>query len=236
MSKILEATDLAAGYGQISVLHGLNLYVDEGEIVVILGANGAGKTTTLRALSGMIPSQGSVLLAGKQIGRARPDTRAKLGLGHIPEGRGTFRFLSVEDNLRLGAHLCHRKAVRNSMELWFGMFPRLGERRKQAAGSLSGGEQQMLAVARALMAQPRMLLLDEPSMGLAPMVSADLFKEIRRINGELGTSMLIVEQNANLSLKIANRGYVLESGDIVSAGPAAQLLDDDSIRRAYLGG
>ncbi|WP_433385205.1 ABC transporter ATP-binding protein [Actinoplanes sp. CA-142083] len=232
---MLEATGLSAGYGPISVLENLEIHVDEGEIVVVLGANGAGKTTTLRALSGLIGSKGRVRFGGADISRSKPDARAKLGLGHIPEGRGTFPFLSVEDNLRIGGHLLKGRRERHAFETWFELFPILAERRKQAAGSLSGGEQQMLAVARALMNRPRMLLLDEPSMGLAPMVTASLFQKIEAINKQFGTSMLIVEQNANLSLKIANRGYVLESGRVVLHGKAADLLDDDGIRRAYLG-
>ncbi|WP_363334478.1 ABC transporter ATP-binding protein [Dactylosporangium sp. NPDC051485] len=229
---MLEAIGLSAGYGPNPVLDGLDLRVEEGEIVVVLGANGAGKTTTLRALSGMIGGKGKVMLAGNDISRSRPDVRAKLGLGHIPEGRGTFPFLSVEDNLRLGGHVVKD---RHAFDVWFELFPILAERRKQAAGSLSGGEQQMLAVARALMARPKMLLLDEPSMGLAPMVTAALFGQIEHINKQFGTSMLIVEQNANLSLKIASRGYVLESGSVVLSGRADELLDNDGIRRAYLG-
>ncbi|HEX5206075.1 MAG TPA: ABC transporter ATP-binding protein [Actinoplanes sp.] len=231
---MLEATGLTAGYGPISVLEDLEIHVDEGEIVVVLGANGAGKTTTLRALSGLIGSKGRVRFGGVDISRSKPDARAKMGLGHIPEGRGTFPFLSVEDNLRMGGHLLKGRE-RHAFDTWFELFPILAERRKQAAGSLSGGEQQMLAVARALMNRPKMLLLDEPSMGLAPMVTASLFQKIEAINQQFGTSMLIVEQNANLSLKIATRGYVLESGRVVLHGKAADLLDDDGIRRAYLG-
>jgi branched-chain amino acid transport system ATP-binding protein len=235
MTAILEATGLNAGYGPIPVLEEMDLHVDEGEIVVVLGANGAGKTTTLRALSGMISSQGSVKLAGKEINKGRPDARAKLGLGHIPEGRGTFPFLSVEDNLRLGAYRLKGRATNQAMDVWFEQFPVLSDRRRQSAGSLSGGEQQMLAVARALMGRPKMLLLDEPSMGLAPKVTTALFAQIQEINKTFGTSMLIVEQNANLSLRIAQRGYVLESGRVVLQGPSDELLHHDGIRRAYLG-
>ncbi|SEE58322.1 ABC transporter ATP-binding protein [Jiangella alba] len=235
MTAVLDVTGLTAGYGPHQVLHGLDLHVDAAEIVVVLGANGAGKTTTLRALSGMIPSKGTVRLRGGEVGGRTSDARARLGLGHVVEGRGTFNHLSVEDNLALGAHLCRGDTGRTQIERWFEIFPQLAPRRKQHAGSLSGGEQQMLAVARAMISQPAMLLLDEPSMGLAPMVTAELFDQIARVREDSGTAMLIVEQNANIALPVADRAYVLESGRFVSQGSASALLDDDSVRRAYLG-
>ncbi|WP_055482181.1 ABC transporter ATP-binding protein [Sphaerimonospora mesophila] len=235
MSALLAVRGLTAGYGSLIVLRDLDFHVDPGEVVVILGANGAGKTTTLRALSGEISGEGTIEFDGRRVDGSRTDQRARLGIGHVPEGRGTFVDLTVEENLRIGAY--HRPAaqVRSAMDRAFGLFPTLGERRAQLAGSMSGGEQQMLAVARALMGDPKLLLLDEPSMGLAPMVTAELFRTLAETNERTGTAMLIVEQNAQIALSIADRAYVLGHGQIVSAGTAAEIRADDSIRRAYLG-
>ncbi|MER5626766.1 ABC transporter ATP-binding protein [Streptosporangium sp. NPDC002544] len=235
MTAALAVTGLTAGYGSLIVLRDLTFHVEPGEIVVILGANGAGKTTTLRALSGEIPAEGAIELADRQVGGLRADQRARLGIGHVPEGRGTFVDLTVEENLRLGAYHRPAREVPGAMERWFEVFPQLAERRGQLAGSMSGGEQQMLAVARALMGAPKLLLLDEPSMGLAPMLVAELFRSLAEMNRQTGTAMLLVEQNAELALSIADRAYVLEHGRIVSTGTAEELRGDDSIRRAYLG-
>ncbi|MET8053438.1 ABC transporter ATP-binding protein [Streptosporangium sp. NPDC005286] len=235
MTAALAVTGLTAGYGSLIVLRDLTFHVEPGEIVVILGANGAGKTTTLRALSGEIPAEGTIELADRQVGGLRADQRARLGIGHVPEGRGTFVDLTVEENLRLGAYHRPAREVPGAMERWFEVFPQLAERRGQLAGSMSGGEQQMLAVARALMGAPKLLLLDEPSMGLAPMLVAELFRSLAEMNRQTGTAMLLVEQNAELALSVADRAYVLEHGRIVSTGTAEELRGDDSIRRAYLG-
>jgi branched-chain amino acid transport system ATP-binding protein len=235
MSPVLEVQSLKAGYGQIQVLHGLDFSVDEGEVVVILGANGAGKTTTLRAVSGMIPPSGTVKLRGKEVGGKKTADFVKLGVAHVPQGRGTFPELTVEDNLRVGAYSRRDREVDADMKKWFEVYPVLHDRRDQRAGSLSGGEQQMLAVSRALMSRPTLLLLDEPSLGLAPIIVSDLFDRFAVINKETGTTMLVVEQNAQLALGIANRGYVLESGTIAISGDAKSLMNDDDVRKAYLG-
>jgi branched-chain amino acid transport system ATP-binding protein len=232
---LLEVSDLRGGYGPIQVLHGFDFIVNEGEVVVILGANGAGKTTTLRALSGMIDTHGSIQFGGRQLIGKKPADIVRLGIAHVPQGRGTLPELSVEDNLLVGAYIRKDKEVRADVERWYDVYPVLRDRRTQRAGSLSGGEQQMLAVARALMSRPKLLLLDEPSLGLAPMIVQDLFARFHRINEETGTTMLVVEQNAQLALSIANRGYVLESGHISLQGSADELLHDDAIRKAYLG-
>jgi len=233
--KLLEVKDLRGGYGPIQVLHGLDFHVDKGEVVVILGANGAGKTTTLRALSGMIETSGSIELEGEQILGAKKADIVRKGVAHVPQGRGTLPELSVEDNLLVGAYVRKDKEVQADMEKWFEVYPVLHERRHQRAGSLSGGEQQMLAVSRALMSRPELLLLDEPSLGLAPIIVADLFDRFSHINKDTGTTMLVVEQNAQLALSIADRGYVLESGQITVQGEASSLMHDDAIRKAYLG-
>jgi branched-chain amino acid transport system ATP-binding protein len=233
---LLEVADLAAGYGPVRVLHGISFTVQPAEVVVILGANGAGKTTTLRALSGMLRGvRGRIELLGAPLLGRRPESIARLGVAHVPQGRGTFRELSVEDNLRLGAYARRDQHVREDVDEWYSIFPRLGERRHQQAGSMSGGEQQMLAIARALMSRPVLLLLDEPSMGLAPLVTQELFERLGELNRSLGISMLVVEQNANLALQIARRGYVLETGRIITQGSAAELEGNDEVRRAYLG-
>jgi branched-chain amino acid transport system ATP-binding protein len=232
---LLTVSHLTGGYGPIQVLHGFDFTVNEGEVVVILGANGAGKTTTLRAISGMIDTRGSVLFAGDELVGKKPADIVRLGIAHVPQGRGTLPELTVEDNLLVGAYIRKDKEVRADMERWYDVYPVLRDRRTQRAGSLSGGEQQMLAVARALMSRPKLLLLDEPSLGLAPMIVQDLFSRFHRINEETGTTMLVVEQNAQLALSIATRGYVLESGHISIEGAADDLLHNDAIRKAYLG-
>lgn len=232
---VLDVKGLHAGYGQIRVLHGLDFSVADGEVVVVLGANGAGKTTTLRAVSGMVEATGSVKLRGEELVGKNPADIVRRGVAHVPQGRGTLPELSVEDNLRVGAYVRKDKEIDADMERWYEVYPVLHDRRTQRAGSLSGGEQQMLAVARALMSRPSLLLLDEPSLGLAPLIVQDLFSRFRQINEETGTTMLVVEQNAQLALGIADRGYVLESGTIAIEGPADQLMTDDAIRKAYLG-
>jgi branched-chain amino acid transport system ATP-binding protein len=232
---LLEATGLCAGYGQVQVLRDVDFTVDEGEMVVLLGANGAGKTTALRAVCQMIDTWGSVRFAGEELVGKRTERVVRRGIGHVPQGRGTFPELSVEENLEAGAYTRKdRTAVRTDIDRWFSMFPRLLERRTQQAGSLSGGEQQMLAVARALMSRPRLLLLDEPSLGLAPLVIQGLFRQFAELNRE-GVTMFVVEQNASLALGVAHRAYVLEAGQIVLSGAADELKSDDSVRRAYLG-
>lgn len=233
--SLLTVSDLRAGYGPVRVLHGLEFAVDESEVVVILGANGAGKTTTIRALCGMIETSGSVQLDGEELVGLDTADIVRRGIAHVPQGRGTFPELTVEENLNVGAFVRTDGEVRSDIDSWFETFPVLSERRRQLAGSLSGGEQQMLAVARALMSRPRLLFLDEPSLGLAPLIVAELFKRFAEINESRGTTMLIVEQNAQLALGIADRAYVLESGEIVNSGSADELRADDSIRKAYLG-
>jgi branched-chain amino acid transport system ATP-binding protein len=235
-TTMLQVTGLDAGYGPIQVLRGVELRVDEGEVVVLLGANGAGKTTTIRAICQMIDSKGSVNLCGTELVGMRPEQMAGLGIAHVPQGRGTFPELTVEENLQVGAYVrTDRAEIRNDIDRSYALFPRLGERRTQVAGNLSGGEQQMLAVARALMSRPRLLLLDEPSLGLAPLVIQSLFARFDELNEQEGVTMLVVEQNANLALDIADRAYVIESGRIVLSGSAAELRANDAVRRAYLG-
>ena len=234
--SMLRVEGLTAGYGPIAVLHGIDLEVAEGELVVILGANGAGKTTTLRAISGLISRQGTVEVQGQNVTKASPDSIVRAGVAQVPQGRGTFPELSVEDNLLAGAYVRHDHAsVQDDMNKWFEVFPRLAERRSQRAGSLSGGEQQMLAIARALMSQPKLLLCDEPSLGLAPLITQELFAVLERLNRDDGLSVLLVEQNVNLAMHIASRVYLLETGRIVASGSAAELSADDTIRKAYLG-
>ena len=236
MKKVLEIQNLKAGYGRISVLHGISLSVKEGSIAVLLGANGAGKTTTLRAISGLLKSEGNIFLDGNEVNGQSADRIARTGVAHAAEGRGTFTDLTVEENLRVGAFRRKDKAeIAVDLEKMYGLFPRLRERRGQKAGNLSGGEQQMLAVGRALMLRPRVMLLDEPSLGLAPVIINSLFETFSRVNQELGVSMLIVEQNANLALQIAHDANVLESGSITLSGPASEIASLDGIRAAYLG-
>ncbi|MFM7046235.1 MAG: ABC transporter ATP-binding protein [Ilumatobacteraceae bacterium] len=232
----LRISGLTAGYGQVTVLQGIDLEVAAGELVVMLGANGAGKTTTMRAISGLIAREGIVEFNGTSISRATPDQIVRAGVAQVPQGRGTFPELSVEDNLLAGAYTRRDGAgIRADVDKWFGVFPRLAERRTQRAGSLSGGEQQMLAIARALMSRPSLLLCDEPSLGLAPIVTQELFRVLGELNRAEGLSVLLVEQNANLAMSIASRVYLLETGRIVASGSAAELSADDSIRKAYLG-
>ncbi|MCA9315627.1 MAG: ABC transporter ATP-binding protein [Planctomycetes bacterium] len=235
MMLVVEGLDVA--YGRIQALHGLSIRVEEGEIVTLIGSNGAGKTTTLRALSGLHrPSRGSVRFEGKAIENASAEQIVRLGMAHAPEGRRIFTRLTVLENLEMGAYLVRdRSLVSQRLEQVFGLFPRLDERKAQSGGTLSGGEQQMLAIGRALMAGPRLLLLDEPSLGIAPLLVRQIFTEIARINREMGTTILLVEQNANLALKTAHRGYVLETGRIVLEDTAERLLVDPEVRKAYLG-
>ncbi|MEO8696906.1 MAG: ABC transporter ATP-binding protein [Acidimicrobiales bacterium] len=233
---LLEATGVRAQYGPVPVLHGIDFRIDEGEIVVILGANGAGKTTTIRAICGMVNTHGSIRLGSTELVGKRPEQVARLGVAHVPQGRGTFPELSVADNLAAGAYLRRDRAeIARDVARWFETFPVLGRRRDQVAGQLSGGEQQMLAIARALMSRPRLLLLDEPSLGLAPLVIRSLFERLSVLNRTDEITQLIVEQNANLALAIGHRGYVLETGEIMRSGTAVELRKDDAIRRAYLG-
>ena len=232
---ILEARDLHAAYGQVQVLHGISFVVDAGGITALLGANGAGKTTTLRAVCNMVRTEGQILLNGTRIdGRATEDI-VRQGVAHVPDGRGTFLELTVEENMRLGAYTRHDKNVEGDRERMFGYFPKLKERYRQQAGTLSGGEQQMLAIARALLLRPKLLLLDEPSFGLAPLIVKGIFEIMQRINIEEKVAILLVEQNASLALKIADRAYLLETGRIVFSGPAAEIRQDENIRRSYLG-
>ncbi len=233
--SLLEVEDLRCGYGLVEVLFGITLEVNSGELVVVLGANGAGKTTTLRAISGMLSASGSVRLDGSDVLGRRPDQLLAAGVAHVPQGRGTIGALTVEDNLRVGAYKRKDDEVVADLEMWLEAFPRLGERRTQQAGSMSGGEQQMLAIARAFMSRPRLLLLDEPSLGLAPLVTREVFDRLRDVTGETGTAVLLVEQNANLALDFAARAYVLEAGLIVAEGDAEQLQSDETIQKAYLG-
>ncbi len=235
MTALLEVSELRAGYGAVRVLHGIDFSVDEGEVVVILGANGAGKTTTLRAISGMIEAGGRVVFDQRSIVGRRPEKIAAAGIAHVPQGRGTILDLTVEENLRIGAYLRRGPEIESDIDRWYSTFPRLKDRRAQHAGSMSGGEQQMIAIARALMARPKLVLLDEPSLGLAPLVTQELFRTLTDLNRADGISMLVVEQNAGLALNLAARGYVLEVGTIVTSGSAAELADNDDVRRAYLG-
>jgi branched-chain amino acid transport system ATP-binding protein len=232
---LLELSNVTGGYGPVRVLHGLDLAVDEGEVAVVLGANGAGKTTTLRAISGIIQAGGEITFNGERITRKHPEAVAKAGIAHVPQGRGTFAEFTVDENLRVGAVTRRDRDLSADLEHWYSLFPRLGERRDQAAGSMSGGEQQMLAIARAMMSRPKLVLLDEPSLGLAPIVTQELFRRLGEINKETGLTMLVVEQNANLALDIGHRGYVLESGQIATSGSASDLKTDDAVRKAYLG-
>ncbi|GAB3984064.1 ABC transporter ATP-binding protein [Plantactinospora veratri] len=233
---LLEIEDLTLLYGRIEALHGISLHVDEGEIVALIGANGAGKTTTMRAISGLRPvARGRVRFAGEDITNLRADLRVGRGICQSPEGRGIFPGMTVLENLDMGAYTRRDSAgIAADLERVFGLFPRLAERRKQAGGTLSGGEQQMLAVGRALMSRPKLLLLDEPSMGLAPMVIQQIFEIITEINQQ-GTTVLLVEQNAQQALSRAHRGYVLETGRIVKEGSGQELLHDPSVKEAYLG-
>ncbi|WP_165984030.1 ABC transporter ATP-binding protein [Streptomyces sp. YIM 98790] len=231
---LLELRRLHVAYGSIEALKGVDLVVHPGEVVALLGANGAGKSTTLKTVSGMLaPRSGEVLLHGERIDGIKSHQLVRFGLGHVPEGRRVFDRMTVLENLNMGAYRLRRPDPAD-LERVFALFPRLQERRKQVAGTLSGGEQQMLAIGRALMGKPELLLLDEPSMGLAPLIVQQIFEILREIN-EQGTTLLLVEQNATQALQLANRGYVLETGELVMSGPAGELLSDPRIRAAYLG-
>jgi len=233
MAAILELRAVKAFYGQSEVLHGIDIVVEEGGMTVLLGANGAGKTTALRAICGMVRSEGEILFSGHRLERCTTEQIAGFGVAHVPEGRGTFIGLTVEENLRIGGYTAGRPGEK--MQLMYGYFPILAQRRRQQAGALSGGEQQMLAIARALMMSPRLLVLDEPSFGLAPRVVEAIFGIVERIKREQRVSVLLVEQNASLALEMADRAYLLETGYVVTSGSAKALADDPQIRRSYLG-
>jgi branched-chain amino acid transport system ATP-binding protein len=233
---LLEARALHAGYGQTRVLHGMDFALEKGAITALLGANGAGKTTTLRALCGLVKTQGEIRFAGERIDGRKTEDIVRLGVAHVPDGRGTFAHLTTEENLRLGAYIRKdRGAIDADLQRMYGYFPRLAERRRQQAGTLSGGEQQMLAISRALMLSPKLMLLDEPSFGLAPLLVVELFDILRRINQREQVSMFIVEQNAAMALELAGSAYLLETGRVVLSGSSDHLKRDDAVRRAYLG-
>jgi len=233
---LLELDNVSVNYGTIEALTGISLTVNEGEIVALIGANGAGKSTALWTISGLIrPRRGRIVFAGRDITRMSPSRIVALGISHVPEGRRVFATMSVQENLEMGAYVAKGgRKTREAMERVFGRFTRLLERRRQLAGTLSGGEQQMLAIGRALMSRPKLLLMDEPSMGLAPMLVREIFSIIRELN-EQGTTILLVEQNAHMALSVARRGYVLETGQITLTGPAEELAGNPDVRRAYLG-
>ena len=231
--SVLELHNVEARYGPVKVLHGVSLDVGDGELVAVLGANGAGKTTTLRAISGTVRRSGDVVFGGKKLPR-RPDATARAGIAHVPEGRGTFSELSVWENLRLGAY-ARRANLKQEAQRVYKFFPRLEDRRDQQAGTLSGGEQQMLALGRAMMARPKLLLLDEPSLGLAPIVVNEIFEALARMKTDEGMAVLVVEQNASLALAHAARAYVLEVGNVVVEGTSDELRANESVRKSYLG-
>ena len=232
---MLEVSNLNVYYGLIHALHDVSFEVNEGEIVALIGANGAGKTTTLHTITGLLPAEGgSVVFEGKDITHKPGHAIVRLGIGHVPEGRRVFANLTVEENLRLGAYTRPKTEISESIKDVYNWFPRLEERKKQASGTLSGGEQQMLAMGRAMMSKPKLLLLDEPSMGLSPLYVGEIFKIIEKVSAA-GTTVLLVEQNAKKALSIADRAYVLETGSINKEGKASDLLNDDSIKKAYLG-
>ena len=234
---MLKVTDLTVHYGAIEALHGISFEVNEGEIISLIGSNGAGKTTTLHALSNIVKkTRGTVMFEGQDITRLAPDSIVRTGLIQVPEGRRIFANMSVHENLELGAYTrTDRGGIKSDMEKVFTLFPRLKERIRQTGGTLSGGEQQMLAMGRALMSQPKLLLLDEPSMGLAPILVDEIFSIIKEINAE-GTTILLVEQNAFKALNIAHRAYILETGSVVKTAEASSLIKDESVKKAYLGG
>ncbi|MEO8203924.1 MAG: ABC transporter ATP-binding protein [Betaproteobacteria bacterium] len=236
MMALLDVTGLHAAYGPTRVLHGIDFSLEEGSITALLGANGAGKTTTLRALCGMVKTQGEVRYAGERIDGKATEDIVRLGIAHVPDGRGTFVNLSTEENLRLGAYVRKDKSqLAGDFERVYGYFPRLKERRHQQAGTLSGGEQQMLAVSRALMLRPRLLLLDEPSFGLAPLIVREIFDIMRAINKSENVSILLVEQNAAMALDLADRAYLIETGKVVLSGTSQEIKQDEAVRRSYLG-
>jgi len=231
---LLELEDVEARYGQVKALHSVSLAVEEGQIVAVLGANGAGKTTTLRSVSGTVRRTGRVTFDGKPL-RGGPEAVARAGIAHVPEGRGTFTELTVVENLRLGAYVRRERDLKDDIDRIAQWFPWIPERRNQAAGTLSGGEQQMLALARALMAKPRLLMLDEPSLGLAPMIVREIFRIVRELNEQDGLTVLVVEQDARIALDTASRAYVLEVGRVAVAGSSEELERNESVRRSYLG-
>ena len=235
-ARVLAVEDLVTHYGPVEALKGISLHVSRGEIVTLIGANGAGKSTTLRTISGIVrPTRGRITYEGKDLTTLPPERIVALGIAHVPEGRRVFPQMSVLENLELGAYTrSDKRAIQEDLERVFALFPRLAERRNQLAGTMSGGEQQMLAIGRALMARPRLLLLDEPSMGLAPIIVENIFAVIQDINRQ-GTTILLVEQNANLALSVAHKGYVLETGRIALSDTAEQLRENEAVRRAYLG-
>jgi branched-chain amino acid transport system ATP-binding protein len=236
MTKLLEVRDLHAFYGRTAALHGISFDMDEGSVTALLGANGAGKTTTLRAISGMIKRTGEIRLRDRSLMKTLTEDIVRVGVAHVPAGRGTFLKQTVEDNLRLGAITRHDKAgIAADVEMVYGYFPILKERRTQPAGLLSGGEQQMLAVGRALMLRPKLLLLDEPSFGLAPLIVREIFSIFRRLNKEEKVSILLVEQNASIALELADHAYLIETGRIVFAGSASDIRNNEQLRRSYLG-
>ena len=236
MSTLLDVKGLVAGYGGIPALHGVEFTLEEGGVTTLLGANGAGKTTTLRALCGMIRALGEATFAGKRLIGMQTEDIVRLGIAHVPEGRGTFTRMTVEENLQLGAMTRRNGSdIKQDIERVYDHFPRLRQRRAQQAGTLSGGEQQMLAIGRALMLRPRLMLLDEPSFGLAPLVVREMFDILAGLNRDEKVSMLLVEQNASLALSLADTAYLLETGRIVTSGPAAQIREDEGVRRSYLG-
>ena len=235
MTPVLTVRGLEAYYGAIKALHGIDFSIDPGSVTTLLGANGAGKTTTLRALCGMIRRSGTIEYEGSSITRMKTEDIVRLGIAHVPEGRGTFTSLTVEENLHLGAITRSGAEVRSNVEQIYHFFPRLRERSGQQAGTLSGGEQQMLAIGRALMLRPRLMLLDEPSFGLAPLIVKEVFGILGTIKREMGVSMLLVEQNASLALELADQAYLIETGTIAMHGSAAEIRDDATIRAAYLG-
>jgi branched-chain amino acid transport system ATP-binding protein len=233
---LLQLAEVEARYGPVKALHGVSLIVGEGEIVAVLGANGAGKTTTLRAVSGIVKRSGEIVFAGNRISRRPPEAVARLGIAHVPEGRGTLTDLSVRENLRLGAYVRRDRAgIREDERRVLTYFPWLEDRARQTAGTLSGGEQQMLALARALMLRPKLVLLDEPSLGLAPMVVSEIFRIVGELNEREGLAVLVVEQNAVLALEASSRAYVLEVGKVAVEGSSAELRRNESVRRSYLG-
>ena len=234
MSALLELNDVEARYGPVLALRGISLAVPEGDVVAVLGANGAGKTTTLRSVSGTVKRSGEILLDGKAL-RGGPEASAKAGIAHVPEGRGTFTELSVVENLRLGAYTRRTRSLKADIERMATYFPWISERGEQRAGTLSGGEQQMLALARALMGRPRLLMLDEPSLGLAPLIVKEIFRIVRELNEKEGLTVLVVEQDARIALNAATSAYVLEVGKVAVSGSSADLRDDEAIRRSYLG-
>jgi len=234
MAPLLELHDVTARYGQVHALHGVSLTVDEGQVVAVLGANGAGKTTTLRAISGTVRRDGEIRFDGRSLGRQGPETVARLGIAHVPEGRGTFAELTVWDNLRLGGYT-RRASLKDDFVRVLEYFPWLEERRSQQAGTLSGGEQQMLALARAFMQRPRLLLLDEPSLGLAPLLVTEVFRIVKELNEMTGLTVLVVEQNAHIALQAAQTAYVLEVGRVALSGLSTELREHESVRRSYLG-